>query len=72
MTRQHITARKKRSKNIKIYAVFQQKQAVFCALRKFFVKYEKCSYVKIPEKKAKIKAFQITHLPENTKKHAKY
>lgn len=65
VTRQHITARKKTVKKIEIYAVF-------CVLRRLFVKYEKYSYVKNSRKKAKTKAFQITHLSENTKKHAKY
>lgn len=72
VTRQHITARKKTVKKIEIYAVFQQKQAVFCVLRRLFVKYEKYSYAKNSRKKAKTKAFQIMHLSENTKKYAKY
>lgn len=72
VTRQHITAHKKRSKNIENYTVFHQKQAVFFVLRRLFVKYEKYSYAKNSRKKAKTKAFQITHLSENTKKYAKY
>mgnify|MGYP006918769971 CR=1 FL=1 len=68
MTRQHITARKKRSKKIEIYAVFQQKQTVFCVLRKLFVNYEKCSYVKIPEKRQKSKLFKSRIFPRTQKK----
>lgn len=72
VTRPHITAHKKTVKKIEIYAVFHQKQAVFRVLRRLFVKYEKYSYLKNSRKKAKTKAFQITHLSENTKKYAKY
>lgn len=67
MTRQHITARKKTVKNIEIYAVFHQKQAVFRVLRRLFVKYEKYSYVKTPEKRQKLKLFKLRIFPKTRK-----
>ena len=67
MTRQHITARKKTVKNIEIYAVFQQKQAVFCVLRRLFVKYEKSSYVKNSQKSQKLKLFKSRIFPKTQK-----
>lgn len=67
MTRQHITARKKTVKKIEIYAVFHQKKAVFCVLRKLFVTYEKYSYVKTPEKRQKLKLFKSRIFPKTQK-----
>lgn len=67
VTRQHITARKKTVKKIGIYAVFHQKQAVFRVLRRLFVKYEKYSYVKTPEKRQKLKLFKSRIFPKTQK-----